>query len=723
MTLSENQFRSACRGCHGGCVHILTVEDGKVTKVIPDTDSPLNLGKACVKGMTIIEQMYHKDRITTPMKRIGPKGSGQWEPITWDEAYTTIATKVKGLQEEYGKECITTLTGTGRHLMSYYWRFSHLLGTPNGTSSGPFICLGPRNRSGQVTAGSFAGTDYFGPTRPKGILVWGGNPAISGADGELQWKIKDAVKEGIPLIVVDVHPTELTRAAKLWLRPRVGSDGLLALGILRIIIEEELYDKEFVEQYSYGFEAFKERCLSYDLAEVVEKTQVPLAQIQEAAHLISSIKPLGLEWGCAIEQTTNTIQTCRSIFCMMGLTGNFDVPGGFTANMDILSPIGIKKEAVSEESYKIGLYGGLKFPEADGMGHTCAVIDAMKEGQAPYKIRGLLAFANNPLLSLPNSQLVYDRLMELEFMVCMDFFLTPSAQLADIFLPAALWPEIDNIFCMPEFAEQAALCMQKVVQVGNCKSDQQVFADICKYMGIEYGPESLEEMLEGQLKQMGERRPEYAGITFDDFKKLGYIEPQRTYYNYKTKGFNTLSGKFEFYSQGLEAIGGDPLPFWQETAECTSTDPELLAKYPLTLTTGARQQQYFISNNRQIRSLRRQAPFPLVTMHPSTGEKYGIAEGDWVWISTQRGRITQKAKFVEDMNPTVINCQMGWWYPEEKNPHHGWRESNANVLTMSTAPYDPYYGSYQLRGLLCAIEKNEGCTIEARYEKWMAEEE
>lgn len=199
-------------------MYLLTVEQGRVTKVRPDPDGPLNHGRGCVKGMSIVEQMYHPDRLTSPMRRIGPKGSGKWERITWDEAYDDIARRLGVIMEEFGPESVALISGTGRHHLSQFWRFANVLGTPNATSSGALICLGPRKNAGDFTAGVFAGVDYYGSVKPSGILVWGANPAISGADGELQFHIKDAVKAGIPLIVVDPKPNELTRAAKLWLR-------------------------------------------------------------------------------------------------------------------------------------------------------------------------------------------------------------------------------------------------------------------------------------------------------------------------------------------------------------------------------------------------------------------------------------------------------------------------------------------------------------------------
>ena len=716
------EYKAACRGCHGGCMYVLTVEEGKVVKARPDPEGPLNRGRGCIKGMSIIEQMYHPDRLLHPRRRIGEKGSGKWEDISWDEAYETIASRLTEIREESGPESVALITGTGRHHLPQFWRFGNVLNTPNATSSGALICLGPRKNAGDFTAGHFAGVDYYGDVRPGGILVWGANPAISGADGELSFHMKDALRENIPLIVVDPKPNELTEAAVLWLRLRPGTDGALALGILHQIIEHDWYDHDFVGGYTYGFEALKERCAMWPAERVAKITRVPEAQIIEAAKLIASIKPLAMEWGCAVEQSTNAFQTCRAIFMIPAITGNYDVPGGFVESMEIAPTADLLFDRLEPETAEKGIYGD--YPINDGrlspkrFAHPWLTMEAMRTGR-PYPVRALISSANNTLISAPDSLHSHESLKNLDFFVYMDFFMTPTAELADIVLPAALWPEVDSIFCMPEFGDVAALCMQKTVQVGECKSDEEVFMEISRRMGLDYGAESQEEILNDILRELGNRRPEYAGIDFEQFRKLGWIAPKREYYGYKKRGFATETGKFELFSPRLLRAGADPLPDWREVPESPVSRPDLLPDYPLILTTGSRTMPYFISNNRQVRSLRKLHPFPLVSMHPAAGAKYGIREGDWVWIETLRGRITQKAKFLTDMDEDVVSCEMGWWYPEAGAPDYGWDESNANILTVGAPPHDPEGGAYQLRALLCRIYPNPECGIEARYQRWI----
>ncbi|MGN1002324.1 MAG: [Fe-Fe] hydrogenase large subunit C-terminal domain-containing protein [Oscillospiraceae bacterium] len=705
---TRTEFKAACRGCHGGCVHILTVEDGRVVGIRPDPEGPLNKGHMCVKGASIIEQMYHPDRLTHPLRRVGERGSGKWERISWDEAIGTIAEKLSYYKETYGGESIATITGTGRHLVPYLWRFTKALGSPNITSAGALICLGPRKNAGFSTSGSYCCVDYYGEKRPELLLVWGANPTVSGADGELQWHPRRCVREGTKLIVVDPQCTELARKAQLWLRLRPGTDAALAMGILNVMIEEELYDHDFVENWCYGFEELRERCREYDPATVARITWVPEEKIVAAARLIARAKPMGLEWGCAFEQSYNATQACRAIYMIPALAGSYDVPGGFVESKGIVPT---KRDVSVNESLVINPY---PYRNLKPYAHPHDVLNAVRTG-IPYKVRAMLSFGNNAMLSLPDSKHTQICLKELEFFVCTDIFMTPTAELADIVLPAALWPELDCVFCMPEFAEHSVLCQQRVARVGECRSDEEIFIAILKRMGLDYGAETQTELLRRELEEMGEHIPEMKGLSLDELRKTGSFTPRRSYYNYRTRGgFNTPSGKYELYSLELERNGGEPLPSFREPPENPGR-VDLVGEFPYILTTGGRCHQFFISNNRQIRSLRRQYPFPLVKMHPDTARANGLKEGDWAFIETSRGRITQKVKLQPEMDPRVINVDFAWWYPEAGAPDYGWRESNANVLTVSHSGRDAYMGSYQLRGLLCKIYKNEHCAIEQRY--------
>lgn len=713
-------IKTACHVCHGGCGALVTVEDGKVVKILPDPDAPLSKGRMCSKGLAGIELLYHPNRLKYPMKRIGPRGSGKWERITWDEAYDTITENIDRIRNEYGPEAIAVAQGTGRHHLKHTVRFANALGTPNWVEPGTAQCFFPRVCAGKITYGTMPVVDYYGNVNPECILVWGSNPVVSGADCESQFRCWDAIHKGSKLIVVDPRRTELAGRAEHWLQLRPGTDDALALGFMNVIISEGLYDRDFCENHTFGFEKLARRVMEYPVSRVSEITWVSEEKIITAARMFATTKPAALEWGCALEHTPNCFQTVRALAMLPGITGNFDVPGGFIEGMHVMPEADIMidklpeeqgKKRMGENTYKLLAGVGNECPAA----HVPTLFNAMITGK-PYPVKGLMLFGNNGLISFADSQKAMKAYSNMDFISCMDLFMTPTAELADVVLPAASWLELDGVYSGPSLADHAVMAQKKIVRTYECKSDEEVFVDLAKRLNLDYGANSIYDIFNDQLRSIGEKYPEYEGLDFEKMKELSYLEFPIEYRQYEKRGrFETPTGKMELYSTVLEGLGLDPLPYYAEPPESPYSRPDLAKDYPLILTTGGRSRYYFISELRQIPGLRKRSMFPEVELHPETARKHGIEDGDWVFIETLRGRITQKAKITDGIDPRVINCAMGWWYPEEKDPGHGWAESNCNILTSQDPPYDPHSGTYQLRALLCRIWKNEDRGIEERF--------
>ncbi len=715
-TISEEEregvtvYKSACRVCHGGCGALVHVKDGMVVKIEPDPESPLSRGRMCAKGLTSIDSLYHPDRLKYPMKRAGKRGEGKWERISWDEALDTIAEKLTAIRKESGPESIAVLQGTGRHHLHHTVRFASILGTPNWMEPGTAQCFFPRVLTGGITYGSLPTCDYYNKdVHPECILVWGHNPFVCNNDGESQFRFRDALKQGAKMICVDIRRTEAAEKADIWLQLRPGTDDALALTMLHIIIKEKLYDAEFVKNWTVGFDELAERVKECTPQWGEQITRVPAEKIEEAARLFATTKPAALEWGVALEQTPNCFQTVRSVALIPGITGNFDIPGGWIQGMHIMPDPQLCIEKIPQETQlkRLG-YDRFKFLAGEGnkmpSAHIPSVLHAMKTGE-PYRVRASLHFGNNGLLGFGNTKDVYESLMELDFMLCMDLYMTPTAELADIVLPAATWLEYDQLFSVPSLADHVILMTQKLAQIEECRPDEQVFYDIAKRMGLDYYANSVEAVFDEQLAETARRYPQFEGLNFQKLKKLGYVSVPIEYKKYEKDGFATASGKMEIASSALREFQYDPLPSYQEPPESPISDPETAKEYPLILSTGGRIANFFLSEARQISRLRRANPDPIVEINTQTAREYGIEDGDWVSIETKRGKIKQKAKVYDGIAPQVINCQHGWWFPENPNPDHGVWESNANVLTNNQAPYDPIIGTYQLRALLCRIAK------------------
>jgi anaerobic selenocysteine-containing dehydrogenase len=382
------------------------------------------------------------------------------------------------------------------------------------------------------------------------------------------------------------------------------------------------------------------------------------------------------------------------------LTGNIDVPGGWVFGMRGIGRFPSLIENLAPETSAKRL-GADRFKMLGGAGadlpaaHIPTLLKAMRDG-VPYPVKAFLVFGNNTLTTYGTRQ-AYEALMKVDLLVVADLF-DADTELADIVLPAAAWPELNQIAGLPTVAANVVLGQQKSVQIGECKADEEIFVELARRMKLPVGTESVEEVLDQQLGKA-------LGMTFAELTEVGHVKVPFRYGKYQDGGFKTPTGKIELYATRLEALGYDPLPYYEEPPEGPLSTPDVAREFPLFLTTGARIPFFFNSEHRQLAMLRKAHPDPIVELNAATAAPLGIKDGDWVWIETLRGRIRQKARVTDDIDPRVVHVEHGWWFPEEPGPEHGVWKSNANVLTRNDPPYDPAMGTYQLRGLLCRIAR------------------
>jgi len=690
MMGDATKVRTACRQCHGGCGVIAHVKDGKVIKVEGDPESPISRGTLCSKGLSVTQLAYHPDRILHPMR----KTARGWERITWDEALDTIVAKFNAVIDDYGPESIVVGQGTGRDYESHLYRFANQLGTPNVLTAG-HMCYVSRVASTLVTLGNLPICDYEGG--PKCIVAWGCNPQWTNPDeykGEGFWR---AYKKGAKLICIDPRKGFVAKKADLWLQLRPGTDAALAMGFHQVIIAEELYDREFTENYINGWDAFKERVKDYPLEKVQEITWVDKDLIRQAARTYAKTKPACIHWGVPTEQTNNCADCTRTIAGLMAATGNLDTPGGnvlfvnpptrtvaeFSRHKDLSKEQRAKR--LGGDQYKLGARVAFITPKV--------AWEAILTGK-PYPLKAGLLCGTNPVMTRANAAEVYEALDKLEFLAVIDFFMTPTADLADIFLPAGTWLEQNHV--ADNWKRHGyVLARQKCVEIGEAWQDHKIFLELGKRMGQEWW-DTVEDSLDYLL--------EPAGMTWEEFKKVGHLKGEMVYHKYKERGFSTPTGKFELYSTVLEKWGYDPLPKYTELPESPVSQPELLDRFPYILNAGLRTPTFFHSANRNIPWLREIRPDPIVEIHPDTAHKHGIEEGDWVHIESPRGGARERAKLNDGIDPRVIVAEHGWWYPEIKEQGHGWNISNINMLTDNAhETMDPAIGSTNLRTCLCSI--------------------
>jgi len=709
------------------------VRNGKLEKIEEVKGEPRSkrlrpVVRACPRARAAAEYFYHPDRLTLSLKRIGEKGEGKWQKISWDEALAEIAVRLKELKERHGAETIATTVGTGRTNDEYRVRFMNLLGSPNIVGQGN-ICYGPNGMVGLTVLGWWTG--YAGLAKPLGrgtkcIVLWGANPEQ--ANKRMWASVLDRKREGAKLIVVDPRRIGGADRADIWLQPRPGTDVALMMAMIKVIIDEGLYDKEFVERWCYGFDKLQQRVQDYPLEKVAEITWVPAEKIADVARWCAA-KPSVIYHSMGTEQSVNTIEFNHAHIILAAITGNLDIRGGdsmigypqqpnfrhaYEIELDDKLPPEQREKQIGAGRFRLQSIVGYDLVkeyavtpwtrEVIGMAHAPSLYRAIVTGE-PYPVKALITVSSNPMVTQANTKLVYKALKSLDLYVVHDFWMTPSAELADYVLPAASWLERPQLNDLPVDAGEAAMPAQVEGQY-----DRRTDYDVWRGLGVrlgqqEYWPwESLEEAFNYRLQPSGYK-------TLKEFmeKTGGYLELAGEKKKYERLGFGTPTGKVELYSTIMEKLGYDPLPRYNEPPESPVSTPELAKEFPLILITGGRHQPFYHSEHRQIQSLRNQHPEPIIQINPETTSKLGISDGDWVWIETLRGRVRQKCKYFDGIAPGVVHAQHGWWFPEEPGEEpwlHGVWESNINVVTDDEPEHcNKMNGGWPLRTALCKVYK------------------
>ncbi|RJR52368.1 MAG: hypothetical protein C4576_02695 [Desulfobacteraceae bacterium] len=689
-TRNRNEVFTFCHVCPGHCSIKAIVEDDKVIDIEPDMESGLWSEQCPVKkGRFIIpDVLSHRERLLYPMKRAGAKGEGKWQRISWDEALDTIAAKFKAIKEQYGPEAVAFGLGEPKGMeFAFGQRFASAFGTP--TVSTPAWFCGVAGLQGQLMTYGYSSVvdDY---NTPELIVMWGSNGNHTSA--AMRREVLAAnIQKGSKLIVVDPMRTDTARVANLWIRVKPGSDGALALGVLKVIIEEELYDQDTVLNWTVGFDKLKEHVRTFSLEDVEKSTWVPRKQIEEFAMLYGRAQSAVIKSGNALDQQTNGFQTVRAISILRGITGHLNIRGG-----DIyLSPTDFLRFGhfylLSKYGRQTGKILGEKFKMSQRMGlipaHT--LIRAILE-EEPYPVKAAYFILTNPLISYPDSKRTHEALMKLEFLVTPELFMTPTAALADIVLPAAWGMESNELGYWPGWYKELRAHPKIVDPPGECWPNTKILNELAKRLGMrEDFWDDHEEALDEMVAPLG--------MTFNEFmEKRRTIGPEREYERHLYK---TPSGKIEIYSTQIEEFGYAPMPLFQEAvARIPATSDE----YPL-LMTNAKEEVYMGSSYFHVASIRNMRPHPVVEMCPETANKLSLADGDWVTIETATGSCKQKLHLNRAVDPRVVIATFNYWLPEQPEQLYGWNTVNLNMVTPSGPDYDPQSGAVTLRGVPCRV--------------------
>ena len=720
---------TVCFWCKAECGLLAHVRNGELLRLEEDPDWPIKCHpptKGCVRRQAAAEYLYHPGRVNFPMKRAGARGEGKWQRISWTDALDEIAAKLAELRARYGAETLAASGGTARTHDEYRARFFNLFGSPNLLGQ-ERICFGPRSIVADMITGMFP--NYAVSKDTNCVLLLGAEPLI--ARPMAARAILAAKKRGAKMIVVDPVQTQAARMADLWLPLRPGTDSALLLGMIKVIVDEALYDKAFVAKWCYGFDKLVERLKEYPLSKVSEITGLPVDLIQRAARMYATNGPACAIEGMGLEHSFTSTQALHARWILSSICGNLDVKGGETQmgppgfvptrDMELWErlPAAQWRKMIGADRFRLSSYDAQQIINSNivrvwgkpvnEMFHQCQAMTPMAYRTIitgrPYPITALITTHSNPMVTEIGTKTVYEALKSpnLQLYVVNDFFMTPSAELADYVLPAATWLERPDLWSFSDYGSYIWARRAVVPHIVPGRYEHYRDYDIWRELGLRLGQAAdwpwptLEECLDYRLAPLA-----YTLKTFPRVILRPVVERK-----YEKQGFGTTTGKVELYSTVLEKLGYDPLPKYLPPPETPEADPKLAEEYPYRLQSGRRILFYYHSEWRHVASVRRHHPDPVVRIHPETAAAHGIADGDWVWIETKRGRVRQRAKLFDRMDPSIIDAEHGWWFPEMPGEDpwlHGAFESNINVCMSDNPDHcNAELGSYPLRTALCRI--------------------
>ncbi len=688
-------------GCHNlGCGLKVYVKDDELIKVEGDPQHPISKGRLCVRCLTAKDYFYHKDRLMYPMKRKHEeKGLNTWERISWDEAYSLIVEKYRWTVENYGVNSVSCWNGTGREASKYHFQMSNdIFGTTTAVhpNSG-WSCLVPRMACMLWTMGSsYIEADnsiglvgrYDNPEWecPKYMLVWGRDPLRSNPDGLFGHSIIEMMRRGMKLIVVDPRANWLATRAEVHLQLRPGTDGALALGLLNVVIEDDLYDHDFVDAWTYGFDELVKRVKEYPVEKVAEICDVDVEDIRLAAHCLAQ-RPSTLSMGLAVDQNPNCMQIGHALLSLFAILGDMDIPGGCFMGLPPTFAGMAENAPVEQEGPKEGLalYNNLgvqplghdRFPAMSAIVNTThpdATLDVLETG-SPIPIKFAYIFSHNPISCMvPQPKRWMEAIRKIDFVVVADIFMTPTAMAcADLVLPVDTFLEHYGYVSNSNASQPGQFgAIRKVLSDrGESKSDLQIMLELHELLY----PGSTNKKFSSVENYINDEISGVPGMdaTYEDLCNHVIGQYEIEYKKYEKgmlradgkPGFNTQTGRIELWSTMLQSLGDDPLPYYLEPKFSPISRPDLAKDYPLILTTGARRFTSFHSENRQIDKLREIHKWPTMEIHPQTAEKYNISEGCWVWVENQFGKAKLVAHLTPILKENTISCDHGWWLPEE----------------------------------------------------------
>ncbi|AWB46309.1 oxidoreductase [Paenibacillus sp. CAA11] len=639
--------------CPDTCGLLLHKEQGRIVKVTGNPEHPITRGAICNKVRNMTERVYHPERLLYPMKRVGAKGEGRFERISWEEAIDEIAGRYRQIIDEHGSESILPYSFYGNmgilSVDGMDRRFFNRLGS---SRLGQGICNAAGNTGWKYTMGFGGGTSPESAIKAKLFIVWGGN--IVSTNMHMLTMIEQARKDGAKLVVIDVHRNRTAQRADWFIPLHPGTDSALALGMMNVLFSRGWTDEAFLAEYTVGAEELREHVKAYPPERVSAITGVPAEDIVKLAELYATTSPAYIHIGNGLQHHDNGGMTVRTIVCLPALTGQWLVEGGgaFKTN----GPYG-NMNADALERPELRSNPGARLVSMNQLGEALLELEP--------KIRSLFVYCSNPAVVAPDTTKVEQGLMREDlFTVVHDLFLTDTAKYADIVLPAT--SSFENTDLYSSYWHHYVQLQEPVIPPqGESKSNVEMFKLLAQALGFE--EDAFQDTEEDMIRQAldYEANPYLDGVSLEALKAQRFVklnmEPQRQY----LRRLNTPSGKIELLSERMAAAGLPALPTYVPLKEGYDGErrPGPLAKYPLMFISPPNH-SFLNSTFSNVEKLTRVEKEPLLQIHPEDAVQRGIADSDPVTVFNDRGRYEVKAQVTDKALPGVVVSQGLWWEGE-----------------------------------------------------------
>src|SRR3989475_3951434 len=650
---SRTVVRGACpHDCPDTCALLVTVENGRAIKVEGAPDQPTTRGTLCTKVARYLDRTYASERVLHPLRRVGPKGTGRFERIGWDEALDTISARFKEIAASPdGPQAILPYSYAGTMGLLQYCsmdrRFFHRLGA---SLLDRTICSSAGKAGYAATIGASIGTDLEQFENAKVIVIWGSNPIVSNL--HLWSRVQEAKRRGAKLIAIDPYRSQTAEKCHVHLAPLPGTDAALALGIMHVIVGEGRHDADYVEKYTLGFEALARRVKEYPPQKVAQITGLPAEKKISLAREYAATRPTAIRLNYGLQRHAGGGMAVRNILCLPALTGAWRHPAGgaVLSTGGFFGMNGAKLE-------RPDLLQKARNPNPRTI-NMVAIGNALLEAKPP--IRALYVYNSNPVAIAPDSANVVKGFSREDlFTVVHEQFATDTCDYADIVLPATTQLEHHDVHTAYGHLYVVANS-PAIAPLGESLPNSEAFRRLAARMG--FAEECFSDSDEDICRQALESSdPRMQGIDWDSLKEKGWqrLSVPGRFAPFAQGKFGTPSGKCEFYSETAKGMGMDPLPTYIPPRESAQSNPALAKKYPLAIISPPNR-HFLNSSFANMTFAIAEAGEPSLEIHPGDASARGIANGDAVRVFNDRGSLTARARVSDKAREGVVVALSVW---------------------------------------------------------------